>query len=71
MFRQNAFDSSEIIYRAEELMSAADNRYLITLQVANRAKRLHSQEFNPFKETEIKPTIRAIMALSDELTQVD
>ena len=39
MSRKNAFDSSEIMYRADALMNAASNRYRITVQVANRAKR--------------------------------
>ncbi len=69
MFRKNAFNSAEIMYRAEELMSAADNRYQITVQVANRAKRRHYDEFDPIDVTEMQPTIRAIIEMSDELTQ--
>ncbi len=68
MFRKNAFNSAEIMYRAEELMSAATNRYRITVQVANRAKRRHYDEFDPIDDAEMKPTIRAIIEMSDELT---
>ena len=39
MLKRSKFDSALIMYRAEELVSAASNRYRITVQVANRAKR--------------------------------
>lgn len=61
-------DSSEIIYRAEELIRAASNRYRITVQVANRAKRRRYEDFDN-DETNIKPVKRAILEMSDELTQ--
>ncbi len=69
MQRKNSFDSSEIVYRAEELMSAASNRYRITIQVANRAKRRRYEEFENFDDPSMKPVIRAIIEMSDELTQ--
>ena len=68
MARKSVFNSAQIMYRAEELMSAAANRYRITVQVANRAKRRHYDEFDPIDDAEMKPTIRAIIEMSDELT---
>ncbi|MDY7023044.1 MAG: DNA-directed RNA polymerase subunit omega, partial [Cyanobacteriota bacterium] len=39
MQKRSTIDSIEITCRAADLMSAASNRYRITVQVANRAKR--------------------------------
>ncbi|MFN5730006.1 MAG: DNA-directed RNA polymerase subunit omega, partial [Pseudanabaena sp.] len=38
MAKRYTIDSSQIIRRVEELISASSNRYRITVQVANRAK---------------------------------
>ncbi|MGV2826623.1 DNA-directed RNA polymerase subunit omega [Myxosarcina sp. GI1(2024)] len=69
MNKKSSFDSSEIMYRADELMNAASNRYRITVQVANRAKRRRYEEIDSFDEPMMKPAIRAIIEMSDELTQ--
>jgi DNA-directed RNA polymerase subunit omega len=66
---QPQFDSSQIAYRAEELISAASNRYKITVQVANRAKKRHRYEAENMDDPNIKPVMRAIIEMSDELTQ--
>jgi DNA-directed RNA polymerase subunit omega len=57
------------MYRAEELMKAASNRYRITVQVAQRAKRRRYEEFENMDDPIMKPAIRAIIEMSDELTQ--
>jgi DNA-directed RNA polymerase subunit omega len=57
------------MFRAEELMKAASNRYRITVQVANRAKRRRYEDYDNFDDPLMKPTIRAIIEMSDELTQ--
>lgn len=54
--------------RAEELVSAASNRYRITVQVANRAKRRRYEDFEN-DDPMMKPVLRAIIEMSDELTQ--
>ena len=69
MHRKSSFESSQIMYRSEELMSAASNRYRITVQIANRAKRRRYEEFESLEEPMMKPVIRAIIEMSDELTQ--
>ena len=69
MQKHNSFDSSQIMYRAEELMKAASNRYRITIQVANRAKRRRYEDFENLDDPMMKPVIRAIIEMSDELTQ--
>mgnify|MGYP001792727769 CR=1 FL=1 len=45
LHKRYQFDSSQIMLRAEELVSAASNRYRITVQVANRAKRRRYEDF--------------------------
>jgi DNA-directed RNA polymerase subunit omega len=58
------------MHRAEDLISAASNRYRITVQVANRAKRRRYEDFdNPAEDVMMKPVLRAIIEMSDELTQ--
>jgi len=57
------------MYRAEELIGAASNRYRITVQVANRAKRRRYEDFDNVEESIMKPVLRAILEMSDELTQ--
>lgn len=69
MQKRNNFDSSQIMYRADELMKAASNRYRITVQVANRAKRRRYEDIDSVEDPMMKPVIRAIIEMSDELTQ--
>ena len=67
--KRKAFDSSQLMYRADEIMQAASNRYRITVQVAKRAKRRRREEMDYLDDPIMKPTIRAIIEMSDELTQ--
>jgi DNA-directed RNA polymerase subunit omega len=69
LHKRYQFDSSEVLYRAEELVSAASNRYRITVQVANRAKRRRYEDFETMDDPLMKPVLRAIIEMSDELTQ--
>ena len=69
MAKRTSFDSSQIMSRAEELVSAATNRYKITVLVANRAKRRRKEEMDSIDDPNMKPVIRAIIEMSDELTQ--
>ena len=55
--------------RTEDLITAASNRYRITVQVANRAQRRRFEEFDSLDESKMKPVLRAIVEMSDELTQ--
>ncbi|MBE9078432.1 DNA-directed RNA polymerase subunit omega [Romeria aff. gracilis LEGE 07310] len=63
------FDNQQIMRRTEELIGAASNRYRITVQVANRAQRRRYEEFDSIDESKMKPVLRAIVEMSDELTQ--
>jgi DNA-directed RNA polymerase subunit omega len=71
MIKRPTFDSTQLTRRAEELIGAASNRYRITVQVANRAKRRRYEDFDNDDDTQImkKPVMRAIFEMSDELTQ--
>ena len=48
MIKRSKFETtqSQVMLRAEELISAASNRYRITVQVANRAKRRRYEDFD-------------------------
>lgn len=69
MRRRNTLDPNQVMYRASDLMRAATNRYRITVQVANRAKRNKYEDFDNLDDGKMKPVIRAIIEMSDELTQ--
>ena len=69
MQKRNAFYPSQVMYRAEELLEAASNRYQITVQVASRAKRNRYQDLDNIDDPVMKPVIRAVIEMSDELTQ--
>lgn len=62
-------ESAQVMRRTEDLISAASNRYRITVQVANRAQRRRFEEFDNMDESRMKPVLRAIIEMSDELTQ--
>lgn len=71
MLKRSKFETtqSQIMLRAEELIGAASNRYRITVQVANRAKRRRYEDFDNVDDPMMKPVLRAIIEMSDELTQ--
>ena len=71
MLKRSKFEATQtqIMQRAEELISAASNRYRITVQVANRAKRRRYEDFDNIDDPMMKPVLRAIIEMSDELTQ--
>lgn len=69
MHKRSALDTSQLMRRAEDLIGAASNRYRITVQVANRAKRRRFEDFDTVDDPKMKPVLRAIIEMSDELTQ--
>ena len=68
MAKKNSFDSSQIMFRSDSLLNAASNRYKITVGVAKRAKERRKQDAENIEEV-MKPVLRAIIEMSDELTQ--
>lgn len=69
MHKRPAVDSAQVMRRADDLIAAASNRYRITVQVANRAKRRRFEDFDNNDDSSMKPVMRAIIEMSDELTQ--
>lgn len=69
MHKRSAVDSTQVMRRADDLIAAASNRYRITVQVANRAKRRRFEDFDNNDDSSMKPVLRAIIEMSDELTQ--
>jgi len=69
LHKHSHFDNNQILQRSEELVSAASNRYRITVQVAHRAKRRRYEDFENVDDPMMKPVLRAIIEMSDEMTQ--
>nr|YP_009396968.1 putative DNA-directed RNA polymerase subunit omega [Spyridia filamentosa]ARW66154.1 putative DNA-directed RNA polymerase subunit omega [Spyridia filamentosa] len=59
---------NKVIYKTEELLHAAANRYKITVQIANRAKRRKYEDVDIIDDHLNKPVIRAILEMADEIT---
>nr|QUE29932.1 RpoZ [Erythrocladia irregularis] len=62
-------DSKDVLYKIEELLSTQNSRYKITVQVAHRAKRRKYEDIDIVDDPLIKPVIRAIVEMVDEITQ--
>nr|UAD87152.1 DNA-directed RNA polymerase omega chain [Gracilaria pacifica] len=63
----NQIQLHEVIYRTEELLNISDNRYKITIQIANRAKRKKYEDLDIIDDPTIKPIIRSILEMVDEI----
>nr|ARO91241.1 conserved hypothetical plastid protein [Rhodochaete parvula]ASK39677.1 DNA-directed RNA polymerase omega chain [Rhodochaete parvula] len=61
--------STCILYKTEELLKGPNNRYKVTVQVAHRAKRRKYEDIDIVDDPLIKPVIRAIIEMVDEITQ--
>lgn len=69
MNQHKQINSKEIIYKTEELLKLSSNRYRITVQIANRAKRRKYEDVDIVEDPFIKPIIRAILEMVDEIAQ--
>ncbi|HEY9846733.1 MAG TPA: DNA-directed RNA polymerase subunit omega [Candidatus Caenarcaniphilales bacterium] len=70
MHKHHTVDTTQVMRRAEELISAASNRYRITVQVANRAKkRRRHDSFEDYDDPMVKAVLQSIVEMSDEITQ--
>ncbi len=65
MVKRTKIDSQDILQRVEELIAGSSSRYRITVQVAMRAK-LRRYENDGYDDP-LKPIVRAIVEMSDEL----
>jgi DNA-directed RNA polymerase subunit omega len=61
--------SLEVLYKTEELLDAASNRYRITVQVANKAKRKRYEGITLIDDFKLKPVIRAILEIAEEISR--
>nr|WGH12860.1 putative DNA-directed RNA polymerase subunitomega [Echinothamnion sp.] len=62
-------DLQDITYKTEELLELTQNRYKITIQVANRAKRRKYEDIDIIDDPINKPIIKAIIEMVDEITE--
>ncbi|WP_369791882.1 DNA-directed RNA polymerase subunit omega [Synechococcus sp. PCC 7336] len=69
MMNYISIEDSDLARRAEELIKASQNRYRITVQVANRAKRRRYDDADEVDDSMLKPVKRAVLEMSDELTE--
>lgn len=67
--QDNQVESHQLTYKTEELLYASDNRFKITVKVAERAKRRKYEDLDILEDPFIKPVIRAILEMVDEITQ--
>jgi DNA-directed RNA polymerase subunit omega len=67
--KQQIINSLEVLYKTEELLDAASNRYRITVQVANKAKRKRYEDIDILDDFKVKPVIRAILEIAEEIAQ--
>lgn len=67
--KYQSIDSNHVLYKTEELLDAASNKYKITTQVANRAKRRRYEDIDLLEDLRMKPIIRAILEMADEISQ--
>jgi DNA-directed RNA polymerase subunit omega len=69
MSKNFLFNAHEIMQRSEMLIKNASSRYRITDLVAKRAKKIRYEELDNYEDPMMKPVIRAVIEMSDELNQ--
>jgi DNA-directed RNA polymerase subunit omega len=69
MYHRPPSQNNQLMRQAEELIAASSNRYRITVQVANRAKRRRAEDFDNMDEPAMKPVIQAVVEMWEELNQ--
>ena len=67
--QKKQIQSHKLTYKTEELLYASANRFNITVKVAERAKRRKYEDIDIIEDPLIKPIIRAILEMVDEITQ--
>nr|BBK20504.1 DNA-directed RNA polymerase omega chain [Cryptomonas sp. CCAC 1634B] len=63
--------SLQVLYKTEELLGIASNRYRVTVQVANKAKRKRHESLSVTEDFRLKPVIRAIFEIAGELGKLE
>lgn len=69
MNKYKKIESSQVTYKTEKLLEISQNRYIMTVQVADRAKRGKYEDIDIVEDPLIKPIIRAILEMVDEIIQ--
>jgi DNA-directed RNA polymerase subunit omega len=69
--KQPELESLQVLYKTEELLDAASNRYRITVQVANKAKRKRQDDIEIINNFKTKPVIQAILEIAEEINVVE
>nr|QOS04665.1 DNA-directed RNA polymerase omega subunit [Sarcopeltis skottsbergii] len=69
MNKYKKIESSQVTYKTEKLLEISQNRYIMTVQVADRAKRRKYEDIDIVEDPLIKPIIRAILEMVDEIIQ--
>jgi DNA-directed RNA polymerase subunit omega len=67
MQRRSRFDPTHILFRTEELLRDARNRYEVTHQVSLCAKRCRYEDMDALDDPFNKPVIRAIIEMAEKL----
>lgn len=67
--RYDQIELHQVTYKTEELLYAAENRFKITVKIAERAKRRKYEDIDIIEDPLVKPVIRAILEMVDEITQ--
>jgi len=68
MINSSSIKYNQVMHKTEKLLSTASNRYKITVQVARRAKHKKYENMDIIDQPTIKPIIKAIMDIVDEIT---
>jgi len=65
----NKIDLQYVIYKTEELLELTENRYKITVQIANRAKKRKYEDIDVIDDPINKPVIKTILEIVDEIIE--
>nr|YP_010330388.1 DNA-directed RNA polymerase omega subunit [Rhodella violacea]UNJ18104.1 DNA-directed RNA polymerase omega subunit [Rhodella violacea] len=69
MTQYSYLDTKQILYKTEQLLEKSQNRYQITLQVANRSKRRKYENMEIIDDSRVKPVIRSIIDIVNKMVQ--
>lgn len=69
MSQYSYLDTKQILYKTEQLLEKSQNRYQITLKVANRSKRRKYENMEIIDDSRVKPVIRSIIDIVNKMVQ--
>ena len=68
-YEYNRIELHQITYKTEELLEASENRFRITVKIAERAKRRKYEDIDIVDDYMNKPIVKAIIEMVDEITE--